>query len=152
MKVADLMWTRLETVAPDATVGEAVTILAEAHVAVTPMGSTLRVGGTMELSGFDAPPRPERVQGIIEAMVKYLPDFRAEDFAGVPAWNGLRPVSADGLPYIGRFRRYANFSAATGHAMMGLSMGPITGRLMAEILSGEKPSIAIDRLGPDRFG
>src|SRR5258706_510751 len=85
-------------------------------------------------------PRPERVQGIIEAVTRYLPEFRAEDFRDVAPWRGLRPCSPDGLPYVGRFRRYENLSTATGHAMMGLSLGPITGRLMTEILSGEKPS------------
>lgn len=127
-------------------------ILAEAHVAVTPMGHTLRVGGTMELSGINDTTRPERVQGIIEAVTRYLPEFRAEDFRNVKPWHGLRPVSPDGMPYIGRFRRYENLSTATGHAMMGLSLAPITGRLMAEILSGEKPSHPLELLNPDRYG
>ena len=85
-------------------------------------------------------------------MPKYFPEFRAEDFADAPAWQGFRPCSPDGLPFVGRFARCANLCAATGHAMLGLSLGPITGRLVAEILSGEKPSIAIDALRPDRFG
>jgi D-amino-acid dehydrogenase len=55
------------------------------------------------------------------------------------------------LPYLGRTAKFSNLSIATGHAMMGLSLGPITGKLMAEILSGEKPSIAIDALNPDRY-
>jgi D-amino-acid dehydrogenase len=126
-------------------------ILAEAHVAVTPMGSALRIGGTMELSGINDAVRPERVEGIIEAVTRYLPDFRAEDFRSVKPWQGLRPVSPDGLPYVGRFRRYENLSTATGHAMMGLSLGPITGQLIAEILSGEKPSHSLELLDPDRY-
>jgi D-amino-acid dehydrogenase len=56
------------------------------------------------------------------------------------------------LPYVGRTARYANLAIATGHAMMGLSLGPITGKLMAEILSGEKPSIDVGMLNPDRYG
>ena len=66
--------------------------------------------------------------------------------------RGLRPCSPDGLPYVGRLARYSNCSVASGHAMMGLSLGPITGRLMSEILSGEKPSIDLSLLKPDRFG
>jgi D-amino-acid dehydrogenase len=55
------------------------------------------------------------------------------------------------MPYLGRFARHANLTAATGHAMMGLSLAPITGKIIGEIISGEKPSIAIDLLNPDRF-
>ena len=54
-------------------------------------------------------------------------------------------------PYIGRFARYENLTVATGHAMMGLSLGPITGKLMAQLLSGEQPSIALESLSPDRY-
>ena len=111
-------------------------ILVEARVAVTPMGGALRFGGTMELGGLDHEVSPARVRGIVESACRYLPDFTPDDFAGVPAWHGLRPCSPDGLPYLGRSRRCENVIVATGHAMMGLSLGPITGRLVAEILSG----------------
>ena len=70
---------------------------------------------------------------------------RFENFA-------VRPCSPDGLPYVGRTAKFANLSVATGHAMMGLSLGPITGKLMAEILSGERPSIDVTMLNPDRYG
>jgi D-amino-acid dehydrogenase len=126
-------------------------ILTEARVAVTPMGQALRVGGTMELTGIDLGIDPARVRGIVKSVSRYYPDFTAEDFREVPAWCGLRPCSPDGLPYLGRFARYSNFSAATGHAMMGVSLGPITGKLMAEILSGEEPSLDVAALRPDRF-
>ncbi len=126
-------------------------ILSEARVAVTPMGEALRFGGTMEITGTDLSINPARVRGIIKAVPKYLPDFSADDFRGVQPWAGLRPCSPDGLPYIGRFARYANLSVATGHAMMGLSLGPITGKLMTEMLSGEPTSIAIDQFSPDRY-
>ena len=56
-----------------------------------------------------------------------------------------------GLPYVGRFRRFANLSAAAGHAMMGVSLGPITGKLVAEQLSGEPLSCSIEALSPDRY-
>jgi D-amino-acid dehydrogenase len=127
-------------------------ILTEARVAVTPMGETLRFGGTMEIAGLDESINPARVQGILKSIPKYFPDFGPDDFRDVPVWRGLRPCSPDGLPYVGRFRRYANLSVATGHAMMGLSLGPITGKLMAEILSDAKPTIAIELLSPDRYG
>jgi len=126
-------------------------ILTEARVAVTPMDSGLRFGGTMELTGLDQSINPARVRGIIKSVPKYFPEFAADDFRGLPVWCGLRPCSPDGLPYLGRFRRYQNLSVATGHAMMGLSLGPITGKLMAEILSEQKPALDLDLLSPDRY-
>jgi len=126
-------------------------ILSEARLAVTPMGSSLRFGGTMEIAGLNEDINPVRVRGIIKSVPKYFPEFTPADFADVKPWCGLRPCSPDGLPYVGRTARHANLTLATGHAMMGLSLGPITGRLMAEILSGEEPSIEIGLLDPDRY-
>jgi D-amino-acid dehydrogenase len=126
-------------------------ILSEARVAVTPMGSALRFGGTMEITGTDLSINPARVRGIIKSVAKYLPEFTAGDFQNVQPWAGLRPCSPDGLPYIGRFASFANLSVAAGHAMMGLSLGPITGKLMSELLSGETPSIPLKQLSPDRY-
>lgn len=127
-------------------------ILTEARIAATPMDGALRFGGTMEIAGLNEEINPARVRGIIKAVPKYYPDFTPQDFDGIQPWRGLRPCSPDGLPYVGRTARYANLAIATGHAMMGLSLGPITGRLIAEILSGEKPSIEIKLLDPDRYG
>ncbi len=130
-------------------------ILSEARVAVTPMGTSLRVGGTMEVTstpaGIDTTISPKRVRGITRAMTEYFPDFQTADFRDAPVWSGLRPCSPDGMPYIGRFGRYTNLSAATGHSMMGVSLAPITGKIMAEILSGQEPSIDIRALSPDRY-
>ena len=94
---------------------------------------------------------PVRVRGIIKSALKYFPAFKESDFEGVPPWRGLRPCSPDGLPYIGRTTKFANLSIATGHAMMGLSLGPITGRLMAQVLSGEPPQFDLSLLSPDRY-
>jgi D-amino-acid dehydrogenase len=126
-------------------------LLEEARVAVTPMGSTLRVGGTMELAGFDPRVHPPRVRGILRSLTRYLPAFRLEDFAPVRPWFGYRPLSPDGLPYVGRTGKFENLSVATGHAMMGLSMGPITGKLIAEVICGERPSVDLELLRPDRY-
>ncbi len=130
---------------------EICSILIEARVAVTPMESSLRFAGTMEIAGNDTSINPARVRGIVKSIPAYFPEFTAADFAEIKPWAGLRPCSPDGLPYVGRFARYRNLSAATGHAMMGLSLGPITGKLMAEILSDEKPSIDLTLLSPDRY-
>ena len=105
----------------------------------------------MELAGTDTRINPLRVEGIIEAVPKYYPAFKREDFSGIAPWSGLRPCSPDGLPYLGRSQRFNNLSVATGHAMMGLSLGPISGKLMSQVLSGEAPELSIELLNPDRF-
>ncbi|MBX7209228.1 MAG: FAD-dependent oxidoreductase [Verrucomicrobiaceae bacterium] len=125
-------------------------IFTEARVAVTPMGASLRVGGTMEIAGNDTTVDPRRVNGIVKALPAYFPEFRVEDFADVKPWAGLRPCSPDGLPYLGRSPRHENVIVAAGHSMMGLSLGPVTGRIVSEIASGEKPSINVAMLAVGR--
>jgi D-amino-acid dehydrogenase len=126
-------------------------ILTERRVAVTPMGEGLRFGGTMEIAGLNENINPVRVQGIIKSVRMYYPDFTPEDFAGIKPWCGLRPCSPDGLPYVGRTARYSNLTIATGHAMLGLSLGPATGQLVAQIISDVKPFIDISQLDPGRY-
>ena len=82
---------------------------------------------------------------------KDFPEFTPEDFAGVQPWSGLPPCSSDGLPYLGRFRASENLATATGHAMMDLSLGPITGRVMAEVLHDEPPAFDLSLFAPDRY-
>ncbi len=127
-------------------------IFTEARMAVTPMGSALRFGGTMEMAGLNEDINPVRVQGIIKAVPQYFPKFAPADFAGIAPWRGLRPCSPDGLPYLGRTAKFSNLILATGHAMMGMSLSAITGRLAGEIVSGEKPSFDLSLLSPDRYG
>lgn len=126
-------------------------ILTEARVAVTPMGTSLRLGGTMEIAGLNEDINPVRVQGIIKAVPQYFPEFRVGDFEGIQPWRGLRPCSPDGLPYLGRTRQYRNLTLATGHAMMGLSLGPITGKLVSELVTRDRPSFDLTLLSPDRW-
>jgi D-amino-acid dehydrogenase len=126
-------------------------ILSERRVAVTPMGEELRFGGTMELSGHSSFLLPERIEQIIDAAHSYFPDFCADDFAKVKPWFGYRPMSPDGLPYIGRFAGFSNLTAACGHAMLGVTLAPITGLLVTETLAGRRPSVDITLLSPDRF-
>jgi D-amino-acid dehydrogenase len=127
-------------------------ILGEARVAVTPMGDSLRFAGTMEVAGLNTDVNPSRVRGILKSIPKYYPEFSASDFEGIQPWVGLRPCSPDGLPYVGRTQRYDNLCIATGHAMMGLSLGPITGQLISQTVSGEKPALMSALLDPDRYG
>ncbi len=127
-------------------------ILTEARVAVTPMGDTLRVGGTMEVAGRDLGINPVRVRGIIDSFCRYFPEYQPKDFAEVKPWSGLRPCSPDGMPYVGRTQKFLNLSVAAGHAMMGLSLAPITGKIIADTLSG-RPVAASQAalLSPDRY-
>lgn len=126
-------------------------IFVEKRIAVTPMGRTLRFGGTMELSGINDIVRPERVRQIIESVPEYYPEFSDADFAGIRPWFGLRPVSPDGMPYIGRFGKCSNLLTACGHAMLGVTLAPITGALVADVIAGRPPSIPLTHLSPDRF-
>lgn len=126
-------------------------ILTEARVAVTPMGDTLRVGGTMEIAGLNEDINPVRVRGIVDSFCRYFPEFQPADFADVQPWRGLRPCSPDGLPYLGRTQKFANLSLSTGHAMMGLSLAPASGKILAGILSGESPALDLTLLSPDRY-
>jgi len=126
-------------------------LLTEARVAVTPMGGDVRFGGTMELAGIDESINPARLRGIVNSVAAYYPDMTPSHFDHASIRSGLRPCSPDGLPYLGRFGRFANLSTACGHAMLGISLAPITGKLMAELVSGEKPSLAIEALDPDRY-
>lgn len=126
-------------------------ILKERRIAVTPMGDTLRFGGTMEIAGHNDRVRPERVEQIIAGACAYMPEFTPADFAGIRPWFGYRPVSPDGLPYIGRFGRYTNLTAACGHAMLGVTLAPGTGRLVAEVICEHKPSVDLTLLNPDRY-
>lgn len=105
----------------------------------------------MEIAGLFEGVNPRRIKGIKDSVMRYYPEFAPEDFAGISPWYGLRPCSPDGLPYVGRFAAYQNLSTACGHAMMGLSLAPITGKLMAELLQGQPTSISLQGLSPDRY-
>ncbi|MDT8416110.1 MAG: FAD-dependent oxidoreductase [Flavobacteriaceae bacterium] len=125
-------------------------ILMEAKVAVTPMQGFTRFGGTMELGGINHHISNIRVNAIAEAAKRYYPGLEISKFDLEHAKCGLRPVSPDGLPYIGRIASLQNATLATGHAMMGWSLGPATGKLVSEIISGEKMSMDIRPFKPDR--
>lgn len=113
-------------------------ILVDHRVAMTPMGQDLRMGGTMEISGLNSPKLLKRARAIYDAAHLYYPDLNVEFPAEQKIWSGLRPLSPDGLPYIGRHSRYQNLIIAGGHAMLGISLAAATGKLVEE-LAGEKP-------------
>ena len=123
--------------------------LGKSKVAVTPMGANLRYAGTLELAGFDMTINQRRVNAILKAGESYLQKIDGEPQPEI--WAGLRPTSPDGLPYIGRSARVKNLVIATGHAMLGVSAGPLTGQLAAEILQEQKASFNLAPLAPERY-
>ncbi|WP_367872204.1 NAD(P)/FAD-dependent oxidoreductase [Luteolibacter sp. Populi] len=126
-------------------------IFVESKVAITPMNGSLRFAGTMEVGGLDLSINSPRVRGIIKSVHAYYPKFSEKDFEGIKPWAGLRPVSPDGIPYLGRSQRLSNLIVAGGHAMMGLSLGPVTGRLVADLLASHPPFRPIGQMSMDRF-
>ncbi len=127
------------------------TIFLEARVAVTPMGADLRFGGTMEITGIDHRVNMNRVRGIVNSIPKYYPEMKVALPEAKDVWHGLRPCSPDGLPYIGRTRQRDNVLVATGHSMMGLSLGPGTGHLISQLVQGKKPEVDLSMFDPDRY-
>lgn len=128
-------------------------VLLEGRAAITPMdGNKIRFGGTMEITSHKTPPRMNRVQGILDAVKRFYPDFDVPFPAKEKIWYGYRPCSADGLPYIGRVKKYSNLTVATGHSMLGLSLGAGTGKLVDEIVNGKTASMDIKPFEVERFG
>jgi len=127
------------------------TILAEAKVAITPMGEDLRVGGTLELSGLSNKIDPKRLEGIIASVPAYYRNLEVPFPRSQEVWKGYRPCTPDGLPYLGRSTKLNNLVIATGHGMMGLSLGAATGKIVSQIATRQKPLIDVAAFRPERF-
>ena len=126
-------------------------ILVDDRTATTPIGKWLRIGGTMELSGHSDNVLPKRVTAIYNAFKRYYPTMNLPQPDIGKAWFGYRPVSPDGMPYIGRHHKYSNLTYAGGHAMLGVTAAAGTGKLIGEIISGKKPTIELLAFDPARF-
>jgi len=98
------------------------------------------------------PPRYQRVEGIVNAVKRFLPEFNVNIPSTDKIWCGFRPTSADGIPYIGRIKRYSNVVVATGHAMLGLSLGAGTGKLVSQLVNDENTAIDLKPFTVERFG
>lgn len=125
-------------------------ILMESKVAVTPMKGFTRFSGTMEIAGIQHDIKKNRVEAIARAAREYYPGVNIRKETLEEAQCGLRPLSPDGLPFIGRHSRYDNLSLATGHAMMGWSLGPATGKLIAELIDEKPQSLNLNPFSPQR--
>lgn len=125
-------------------------ILMESKMAVTPMQGFTRFAGTMEFSGINNIIRKERVLALAKGAHSFYPELEINTQEIEDAKTGMRPVSPDGLPYIGKSKMFENLTFATGHAMMGWSLGPATGKLVSEIVDGRSTSMDIAAFDPDR--
>jgi D-amino-acid dehydrogenase len=137
------------TVERPADFGETPVLLSEAKVAVTPLGDTLRFAGTLELAGLDLSVNARRVAAIVRAVERFLPGVAAAP--RIETWRGLRPLTPDDRPILGRPRAFENLVVATGHGMSGISQGPMTAQLVAELCRGDRPSLPLAPFSPDRF-
>jgi D-amino-acid dehydrogenase len=126
-------------------------ILLEARVAITPMNGFMRFGGTMEIAPVNNKINLNRVTGIIESIPEYFPDMKLDMPDTKDIWYGFRPCSPDGLPYIGFSKKVKNMIIAGGHSMMGLGLGPATGKLVSELANGTPLSVKADAFDPERF-
>ncbi len=126
-------------------------ILVDGRCAVTPWGQQLRIGGTMEISGINNKVLVKRMEGIYNSAREFYPGLKIDLPPANKIWNGLRPVTPDGLPYIGKVLGFNNVILAGGHAMLGISQGTGTGKLVSEIIQQQTTSINIGAFRTDRF-
>jgi D-amino-acid dehydrogenase len=105
----------------------------------------------MELSGNNSKIERNRVETIAAAAIDFYRNLSLTEEEKDSAASGLRPISPDGLPFIGKSSQYKNLNVAAGHAMMGWSLGPITGKLITEIIAKHTPSVSLDPFVLERF-
>jgi D-amino-acid dehydrogenase len=118
-------------------------ILCEGKVAVTPMSNDIRFGGTMEITHTgDTRINQNRLQGIVNTVNLFYPDLNIERPKEEDTWFGFRPCTPSGMPIITRDKKVKNVVLATGHAMMGLSLAPATGKLVTEIIAEQPLSVS----------
>ncbi|HSM62168.1 MAG TPA: FAD-dependent oxidoreductase, partial [Longimicrobiales bacterium] len=124
-------------------------VLNETSVFCTPMRGFVRYAGTMEFSGLNDVMRRDRLQQLTEGAARYLPGVRGD--APLSEWCGLRPMAVDGLPIVGAIPGVGGAVVATGHGMLGLTLGPVSGRIVAELVLDGRTDIRWAPLGPGRF-
>lgn len=124
-------------------------LFSEASVVVNPLGHALRIAGTLELAGMDFSFSSRRIRAIQRSSEAYLPGLG--EARVIEIWRGLRPCTPDGLPIISRVKRYENLIVAAGHAMLGMSLGPITGKLVSQLGVGERTDFDSTLLQAGRF-
>ncbi len=124
--------------------------LAEAKVAITPMNTKIRAAGTMGFGGINETVDHVRAGGIVTGMRRYFTEW-PDHSRPVEPWTGPRPMTPDGVPHIGPLRRRPHVHVATGHAMLGIGLAPVTGRLIADYVAGRARPEQYPALQPGRF-
>jgi D-amino-acid dehydrogenase len=124
-------------------------ILTEAKVAITPFDDRIRLGSGMEFNGRPGEIRYQRVQAMLNRTQDALPGMRKMNVSELKIWEGLRPLTPTGVPFIGRTKKYPELLVATGHAMMGVSLGPVTGKIISQLVAGEATDFDMNLLQPD---
>lgn len=122
----------------------------EARVVTNPLGKALRLAGTLEMTGMDLSFSQRRVDAIRRSANAYLPGL--SDAKVIEIWRGLRPCTPDGLPIIDRSKLFNNLIVAAGHAMLGISLGPVTGRLVSQLVCNERTEVDVKPFTMERFG
>jgi D-amino-acid dehydrogenase len=125
-------------------------MFSESKALLTPLGTGLRLGGVLELTHLDSPLDTRRANALINSIPQYL--SLDVSFAGIEPWSGYRPCSPDGFPIVGWSHRWRNLLYASGHGMLGLTLGPLTGDTIASLVMGMKPNCDMTRMLPSRFG
>jgi D-amino-acid dehydrogenase len=127
-------------------------ILVDGRCAITPWGNALRIGGTMELSGINDKILVKRMEGIYNGAKSFYPGLKIDFPPADKIWSGLRPVTPDGLPYIGKHSSLNNVVIAGGHAMIGVTLATGTGKVVSELLQRKTTSVDISGFSVERFG
>ena len=123
-------------------------LLQDRKLAITPMAMGLRIAGTVEFAGLDAPPNSKRVDALLRLIREVIPGVNTEDYTD---WMGHRPALPDSLPVIGRSPSLANAFFAFGHGFYGLIGAATTGRIIADLVAGQAPPIDLEPYRIDRF-
>jgi D-amino-acid dehydrogenase len=124
-------------------------MMTDGKCVAAPIAGGLRVAGIVEFGGLDAPPNPRPLRVLIERVRQLFPGIT---FEGHREWLGHRPATTDSLPVVGRSPSHPNVFFAFGHHHVGLTGGPKTGRLIAELITGSEPNIDLTPYRVDRFG
>ena len=126
-------------------------ILVDGRCAITPWKHQLRIGGTMEFSGINNKVLIKRMEGIYNSVKLFYPGLQIEFPPKDKIWTGLRPVTPDGLPYIGEIKKFDNVLISGGNAMLGISQGAAAGLIISDIIEKKNASININAFRVERF-
>jgi D-amino-acid dehydrogenase len=126
------------------------TLLKEARVYVTPLGDRIRFAGTFELAGANMAIARRRLDALAKAVDRYLSGFGGLE--EVEVWRGLRPMTPDAMPILGKAAAADNLTYATGHGMVGVGLGAVSGKIAADLAAGQPPPFDLRLLAPSRFG